>query len=58
MPILSIIVPAYNVEDYIHKCIDSILSQSFSDFELIIVNDGLRITPVKFAMNMPQKILG
>lgn len=40
MPILSIIVPVYNVEEYIHKCIDSILSQPFSDFELIIVNDG------------------
>lgn len=36
---LSIIVPVYNVKDYLPKCIDSILSQSFSDFELILVND-------------------
>ncbi|AXI10771.1 capsular biosynthesis protein CpsJ [Oceanobacillus zhaokaii] len=39
-PSISIIVPVYNVEQYIHKCIDSILAQSFKDFELIIVNDG------------------
>ena len=36
----SIIVPMYNVEKFAKKCIDSILSQSFKDYELIIVNDG------------------
>lgn len=36
----SIIVPAYNVEKYIGSCIESILQQSFSDFELLIINDG------------------
>lgn len=39
-PYLSIIVPVYKVEDYLNKCIDSILSQTFQDFELILVNDG------------------
>jgi len=39
-PILSIIVPVYKVEDYIHKCISSILSQTFTDFELILIDDG------------------
>lgn len=37
---ISIIVPVYNGELYISKCIDSILSQTFTDFEVIIVNDG------------------
>ncbi|WP_270568128.1 glycosyltransferase, partial [Clostridium beijerinckii] len=37
---LSIIVPIYNVERYLDKCIDSILNQSFKDFELILVDDG------------------
>ena len=40
MPKLSVIVPVYNVEQYIHKCVASILSQTFADFELILVNDG------------------
>lgn len=40
MKLLSVIVPVYNVESYINRCIDSILSQSFTDFELILVDDG------------------
>ncbi|GGE30547.1 hypothetical protein GCM10011391_06510 [Pullulanibacillus camelliae] len=39
-PKISIIVPIYNVEPYLHCCIDSILAQSFTDFELILVDDG------------------
>ena len=38
--ILSIIVPVYNVENYLPKCIESILAQTFRDFELILVDDG------------------
>ena len=37
---ISVIVPFYNVESYFSRCITSILNQSFSDFELILVNDG------------------
>ncbi|MBP3354658.1 MAG: glycosyltransferase family 2 protein [Bacteroidales bacterium] len=37
---LSIIVPVYNVEEYIIECIDSVLSQTYKDWELILVNDG------------------
>ena len=40
MPQVSIIVPVYKVEKYIHRCIDSILAQTFTDFELILVDDG------------------
>lgn len=39
-PLFSVIVPIYNVEKYLENCIESILSQSFSDFELILVDDG------------------
>lgn len=39
-PFFSVIVPAYNVEQYISKCIDSVLQQDFQDFELILVDDG------------------
>ena len=37
---ISIIVPVYKVEPYLRRCVDSILNQSFSDFELILVDDG------------------
>ena len=40
MCMISIIVPVYNVEKYLSRCLDSILQQTFSDFELILVNDG------------------
>ena len=40
MPSISIIVPVYNSEKYLNKCINSILTQSFKDIELILVNDG------------------
>ncbi|MGL5989248.1 glycosyltransferase [Cetobacterium sp.] len=39
-PKISIIVSVYNVEKYLTKCIDSILAQIFTDFELILINDG------------------
>lgn len=40
MAVVSIIVPVYNVEKYLNKCVDSILGQTFEEFELILVNDG------------------
>lgn len=39
-PMISIIVPVYNAEKYLHRCIDSILSQMFTDFELLLIDDG------------------
>lgn len=39
-PLISIIVPVYNVEEHFEKCLDSILSQSYQNIEVILVNDG------------------
>lgn len=38
--LVSIIIPIYNTGEYLHKCISSVLSQTLTDFELILVNDG------------------
>ena len=40
MPLISVIVPVYKVEPYLSRCVDSILSQTFTDFELILIDDG------------------
>ena len=40
MPKISVIVPVYNSEKYLHRCIDSILAQTFTDFELLLIDDG------------------
>lgn len=40
MPTISVIVPVYKVEKYMHRCVDSILGQTYADFELILVDDG------------------
>ncbi|MCI8324866.1 MAG: glycosyltransferase [Lachnospiraceae bacterium] len=39
-PLVSVIVPVYNVEDYIKKCLDSIVKQTYQNFEVILINDG------------------
>lgn len=39
-PEISVIVPVYNAEAYIHRCINSLLAQTFDDFEVILVDDG------------------
>ena len=40
MPKFSIIIPVYNCERYIEKCLNSVFNQSFSNYEVIVINDG------------------
>ena len=40
MPKVSVVIPAYNAENYLAKCLESILNQTLQDFEIIIINDG------------------
>jgi len=40
MPYISIIIPVYNAQKYLRRCVNSILAQSYCDYELILVNDS------------------
>ena len=53
IPQISIVVPVYNVEKYLERCIDSILAQTFTDFELLLINDGSKDSS---AISMLRKI--
>ena len=37
---ISVVVPVYKVEKYLRRCVDSILKQSYAEFELLLVDDG------------------
>ena len=39
-PKISVIIPVYNVEKYLSKCLDSVVNQTLKDIEIIVVNDG------------------
>lgn len=39
-PVISVIVPVYKAENYLHRCVDSLLAQTFTDFEVLLVDDG------------------
>lgn len=51
-PLVSVIVPVYNVEKYIGKCIDSLKKQTYKNFEVIIVDDGSLDTSISIAKEM------
>ena len=54
--LVSVIVPIYNVQDYIGRCIESILRQSFQNLEILLVNDGSIDNRDKIAKHMQTKI--
>lgn len=61
LPLASIIIPVYNSEEHLQKCLDSILKQTYTNFEIIIINDGSNDGSQKiiedFAQRDPKKIL-
>ena len=57
MPKFSIIIPVYNVEKYIKKCLDSIFEQSFKDYEVIVVNDGTKDNSMDIVKEYNVKII-
>lgn len=54
MPAVSIIIPVYNTEKYLQRCLDSVLNQTFSDLEIICVNDGSTDNSLNLLQNYAQ----
>lgn len=54
---ISIIIPVFNVGDYLHQCLDSVLSQDFVDFEVICVDDGSTDNSLDILKNYVQRDL-
>ena len=52
---ISIIIPVYNVEKYLQQCIDSLLSQTLSDIEIICINDGSTDGSLEILKSYAQK---
>lgn len=57
MPKISVIIPVYNVEEYIEKCLNSVMNQSFKDYEVIVVDDGTRDQSIEKIKDYPVKII-
>jgi glycosyltransferase involved in cell wall biosynthesis len=55
MPLISIIIPVYNVEKYLSECLDSIMNQTFSDIEIICINDGSTDNSLAYLEKYSQK---
>lgn len=53
---LSVIVPVYNVAQYLPECIESILAQTFGNFELILVDDGRKVELVSICNDVAHRI--
>ena len=54
-PIISIIVPCYNTEKYLNKCIDSVLNSTFKDLEIILIDDGSKDNTYKILEEYSKK---
>ena len=56
MPKVSLVIPAYNIESYIRRCIESVKHQTFTDFEAIVVDDASTDTPMRFSLRQLETI--
>lgn len=55
MPLISVIIPVYNIKDYISKCLESVINQTYKNIEIICVNDGSTDSSLKVLNEYAQK---
>lgn len=56
-PLISIVVPVYNVKQFLTKCLNSIIGQTYSNLEIIVVDDGSTDGRLRFVMIMLKRII-
>ena len=54
-PLLSVIVPVYNVEKYLVKCVESLINQTYTNLEIVLVNDGSKDSSGSICDTLAQK---
>lgn len=54
--LISVIIPVYNIEKYIANCLESVVSQTYNNIEVIVIDDGSNDKQVKFVIYMHQNI--
>lgn len=55
MSLVSIIVPIYNVESYLNRCLDSLIAQTLKDIEIILINDGSKDNSLQICEDYAKK---
>ncbi len=56
-PLISVILPIYNVAQFLPRCIESVCSQTYDNLEIILVDDGSPMTVATSVINMQKKII-
>ena len=54
-PLISIIIPVYNAEKYIRECLESVISQDFQGYEVLVINDGSKDGSLKICEEFSAK---
>ena len=57
-PRISVIVPVYNVEQYLPRCVESILAQTYENLEILLVDDGTKDNSLRGALGRQQRDRG
>ena len=58
LPLISIIVPVYNVKNYLEKCLQSICGQTYKNLEIILIDDGSSMVRESFVIYLPKGMDG
>jgi glycosyltransferase involved in cell wall biosynthesis len=58
VPLISVIIPVYNVEQYLHQCLESVIGQTYKNLEIILIDDGSTDNSPRICDDLRLKIKG